>query len=113
MYHLPFLRSPLRLFGCTCFAAPAPSLAFSVHGARLSASGPVTMASIARLGSTEDQVGQPPVMTGTPLSRPTDGWRGSVEFSLRFFGGAASLGMARVMEAGAPWRARFVLGQSW
>ncbi|HWP69529.1 MAG TPA: hypothetical protein VNM36_00450 [Gemmatimonadaceae bacterium] len=113
MYHLPLLRSPLRMFGCTCFAAPAPSLGVSVHGARLSATGASTLASIARLGSVEDQVGQPAVMGGTPLSRPTDGWRGSVEFSLRFFGGAASLGMARVMEAGAPWRARFVLGQNW
>ena len=115
MYRLPVLRSPLRFLGCTCFAAPAPDFAVSVYGATLSASSAATMASIARLGSMEDQVGDAPIApgVGTPVSRPTGGWRGSVEIGLRFFGGAASFGMARVMEAHAPWRARFVLGQSW
>jgi hypothetical protein len=114
-YRLPVWRSPLRLVGCTCFTAPAPALAVTLHGARVSASRPSTMASIARLGSVGDEVGRSPATPGTaiPVSRPTGGWLGSTEIGLRLFGGAATLGAVRVNEPGAPWRARFTLGQSW
>jgi hypothetical protein len=114
-YRLPVLRSPMRLMGCTCFTAPAPALAVTLHGARVSASSPATMASIARLGSMGDQVGQVPAAPGTwiPVARPTGGWLGSLEVGLRFFGGAATLGAVRVNEPGAPWRPRLTLGQTW
>lgn len=114
-YRLPLLRSPLRLLGCTCFTAPAPALAITMHSARLTSSGPATTASIARLGSVGDQIGGPPLASedATPISRPSDGWRSSLELGVRFFGGAATLGMVRVLEPGARWRATFTLGQSW
>lgn len=114
-YRLPVMRSPLRVMGCTCFPAPAPALAVTLHGARVSASSAATMASITRLGAESDQVGRDPAVPGTttPASWPSAGWRGSMEVSLRFFGGAASLGMARINEPGAPWKARFTLGQSF
>jgi hypothetical protein len=114
MYRLPVFRSPLRLLGCTCLSAPAPALAITVHGARLSASSVETMQSIARLGSVGDAVGREPLApgVGTPLSRPTDGWRTSLEVGLRLFGGAATVGAARVMEPGQPWRMTFALGQA-
>jgi hypothetical protein len=114
-YRLPVLRSPMRLMGCTCFTAPAPALAVTLHGARVSASSPATMASIARLGSMGDQVGQVPAAPGTwiPVARPTGGWLGSLEVGLRFFGGAATLGAVRVNEPGAPWRPRLTIGQTW
>jgi hypothetical protein len=114
-YRLPVMRSPLRVLGCTCFPAPAPALAVTLHGARVSASSPATMASIARLGAANDQVGIQPAVPGTttPAASPSAGWRGSVEAGLRLFGGAATLGMVRVNEPGAPWKARFTLGQAW
>jgi hypothetical protein len=114
-YRLPVLRSPLRAMGCTCLPAPAPAIAVTLHGARLSASSAATMASITRLGSVNDQIGAESVMPGTaaPVSWPSAGWRGSVEVAVRFFGGAASLGAVRINEPAAPWRARFTLGQSW
>jgi hypothetical protein len=114
-YRLPVMRSPLRVMGCTCFPAPAPALAVTLHGARVSASSPATMASIARLGSVDDQVGAEPSEPGTatPVAWPSAGWRGSTEVALRFFGGAMTLGLVRVNEPSAPWLGRFTLGSSW
>lgn len=112
---LPILRAPLRVLGCACFTAPAPALAVTLYGARVTASGAAAVASIARLGSTADRVGEPPAAPGTgqPVARPTDGWRASAEVGLRFFGGAATIGAARRLEPGARWRAVLALGQSW
>lgn len=114
-YRLPLLQSPIRLGGCTCLTAPAPAFAVTLHNARVSASSAATMASIARLGSVGDRIGYAPATPGDgiPVSSPTGGWRTSLEVGLRFFGGAATLGAARVAERGAPWRATFTLGQAW
>lgn len=114
-YRLPVMRSPLRAMGCTCFPAPAPALAVTLHGARVAASSAATMASITRLGSMDDRVGAEPAAPGTatPVSWPSAGWRGSMEVGFRFFGGAASLGWVRINEPGAPWQTRFTLGQAW
>jgi hypothetical protein len=115
LYRLPLLRSPLRLLGCTCLTAPAPDLAITLHGARLWAEGATTMASIARLGSFGDRVGYPPAAPDerAAVSRPTGGWRGSVEMGVRLFGGAVTVGTVRVLESGSPWRASVTLGQQW
>jgi hypothetical protein len=115
LYRLPLLRSPLRLLGCACLTAPAPDLAITLHGARLWAEGATTMASIARLGSFSDRVGYPPAAPGerAAVSRPTGGWRGSVEMGVRLFGGAVTVGTVRVLESGSPWRASVTLGQQW
>ena len=114
-YRLPVMRSPLRVMGCTCFPAPAPALAVTLHAARVSASSAATMASITRLGAVDDQVGTAPAIPGTatPVSWPSAGWRSSVEVGLRFFGGAATLGVVRVNEPGSPWKGRFSLGHAW
>lgn len=115
MYRLQVLRSPLRFLGCTCLAAPAPDIAVTLHGARLWADGAGTMASIARLGSIGDRVGYETAAPGegTALSRPTDGWRGSMEVGVRLFGGAFTIGTVRVLESGSPWRASVAIGQQW
>jgi hypothetical protein len=47
-------------------------------------------------------------VTGTPVSRPTDGFKSSVDVRLRFFGGALSVGVARATDHHDGWR--FVLG---
>lgn len=114
-YRLPLLQSPLRLGGCTCITAPAPAFTVTLHNARVSASSAATMASIARLGSVGDRIGYAPARPGDgiPVSSPTAGWRTSLEVGLRFFGGAVTLGAARVAERGAPWRATFTIGQAW
>lgn len=112
---LPFFRSPLRMLGCTCLTSPAPELAVTVHGASLSASGAAAMASIARLGSVGDSIGVAPAAPGIgdPVSRPTAGVKSSVEVGLRFFGGAATMAVARPLDTGARWRMMFLLGQPW
>ena len=114
-WRLPVFRAPLRLFGCTCFTSPAPELALTLHGASLSASSAATLASIARLGSAGDSIGTAPAAPGSgdPVSRPTAGVKSSVEVGLRFFGGAATMAIARPMDTGAPWRMVFLLGQPW
>jgi hypothetical protein len=114
-YRLQVLRAPLRFLGCTCLTAPAPDVAVTLHGARLWADGAATMASIARLGSVGDQVGSETAAPGegAAVSRPTDGWRGSLEVGLRLFGGALTVGTVRVLESGSPWRASVAIGQQW
>jgi hypothetical protein len=115
LYRLPVLRSPLRIFGCTCLSSPAPELAFTLHGASLSASSAATRESMARLGSVPDSVGVTlvPLGRGAPLSRTTNGVRSSVEVGLRFFGGAATVALARPTDTGGPWRTVVLLGQPW
>jgi hypothetical protein len=90
-------------------------LAITLHGASLSASSAATLASIARLGTAGDSVGAAPVPQGSgePLSRGTAGVKSSVEIGLRFFGGAATMALARPLDTGARWRMMFLLGQPW
>lgn len=103
LYRLPLLRTPLNVFGCRCLTAPAPALVATLHGARLVA-GQGTMTSMARLG---------PGTNGAPLSRPTNGWRGSAELGVRFFGGALTIGAARILESRGTWRPSVSIGQQW
>jgi len=114
-YRLPVLRAPLRMMGCTCLPAPAPALAVTLHAATLEASSPAVLASIARLGSVGDRVGYAAARPGTrtPLSRPTDGWRSSLEVGVTGFGGALTIGAARVLQPDHRWRLAVVLGQPW
>jgi len=42
------------------------------------------------------------------VSRPTDGFKSSIDFRLRFFGGAVSVGVARATDHRQSWR--FVVG---
>ncbi|MEW5918714.1 MAG: hypothetical protein AB1762_20090, partial [Gemmatimonadota bacterium] len=115
LYQLPLLRSPLRFLGCTCLTGPAPAFAITLHGARLWSAGTTTTSSIARLGRAVDSMPAGPgaPSDGVPVSRPTDGWRGSMEVGVRLFGGAVTVGTARVLEPGAPWRASVSIGQQW
>jgi hypothetical protein len=99
LYRLPWMRSPLRIMGCTCLTSPAPELALTLHGASLTSSRAATDASIARLGAL--------------VSRGSNGIRSSAEVGLRFFGGAATLGVARPLDHGARWRTIVLLGQPW
>lgn len=115
VYRLPVMRAPLRVLGCTCLSSPAPELALTLHGARVSTGSAATRASIARLGSVGDAVGAIPVPpgVGVPLSRSTGRMRTSMEVGLRFFGGAATVALARPLDTGGAWRTIVLLGQAW
>jgi hypothetical protein len=109
MYPLPLWRAPLRL-GRWLLPSVSPLVSFGVQGGWASATNAAARASILRLGTTEDSVLARPVggSNGTPVSRPTNGFKSSIDFRLRFFGGALSVGLARATDHHDAWR--FVLG---
>jgi hypothetical protein len=115
LYRLPVLRAPLSVMGCTCLTSPAPALALTLHAASLSSSSASTMASVSRLGSTSDSIAftLAPLGPGAPISRSTGHVRTSIEVGLRFFGGAATVALARPLDTHGPWRTIIALGQSW
>jgi hypothetical protein len=60
---------------------------------------------VRRLGAVDDSVlGRPGTAAGDPVSRPTDGVKSSIDFRLRFFGGALSVGAARAVDRHQRWR---------
>jgi len=108
MLPLPLWRSPLR-FRRWVFPAVAPMISAGMQTGWAGASNAAAQASIARLGSVGDTaLGWPTAGISAPVSRPTDGVRSSVDFRLRFFGGALSVGTARAIDHRERWR--FVVG---
>jgi hypothetical protein len=108
MYPLPLWRAPLRL-GRWVLPAVAPALSFGAQSGWADATDQAAASSIARLGSVADSVlTQPGSEPGDPVSRPTNGVRSTIDFRLRFFGGAISLGVARATDHRQAWR--FVAG---
>jgi hypothetical protein len=108
MLPLPLWRAPVRVSRWV-FPALAPMLSAGVQSGWARASDDAARASIARLGTVADTAtGRPGSVRGAPLSRPTDGVKSSVDFRVRFFGGALSLGIARAVDRHQRWR--FVLG---
>jgi hypothetical protein len=109
MYPLPLWRAPLRI-GRWVLPSVSPLVSFGAQGGWASATNDAARASILRLGATSDSVLSKPVggAIGTPVSRPTDGFKSSIDFRLRFFGGALSAGIARATDHHEAWR--FVLG---
>jgi len=109
MLPLPLWRSPLRIRRWV-FPAVGPMLSAGVQSGWAAASDGAVRASIARLGSVGDSATGPPTagLGAIPVSRPTFGVKSSVDFRLRFFGGAVSMGVARAIDRRQPWR--FVVG---
>jgi hypothetical protein len=104
MYPLGLWQAPLRL-GRLMLPAPAPALSFGVQTGWASATDASALSSIKRLGAAGDPVlEQPDSATGPPVSRPTDGFKSSIDFRLRFFGGALSIGVARATDRHQNWR---------
>jgi len=109
MYPLPVWRAPLR-FRRMVFPSVAPAISFGAQTGWAAASNAAARASVLRLGLAGDSL----FRTGTdtvaavPISRPTDGFKSSIDFRLRFFGGAVSVGIARATDHRDRWR--FVLG---
>lgn len=108
MYPLPFWRAPVRL-GRWVLPSVAPMISFGAQGGWASATSEAARSAIVRLGTVSDSVlDKPGRGEGAPVSRPTDGFKSSIDFRLRFFGGALSAGIARATDHHQAWR--FVLG---
>ena len=98
MYPFRIWRAPLRI-GRYVFPSVAPTLSFGAQGGWASASSDAARSAIRRLGSTGDSVlSQPSGTIGAPVSRPTNGFKSSIDFRLRFLGGAVSAGVARATD---------------
>jgi hypothetical protein len=97
-YTLPVWRSPVRVLGRFFLPGVAPGF-----GAGVQAGWTALTSDAARLAVNE--LG---VVNGVPVSRATDGVRGSAGLGVTFFSGAFHLGMARPIDHPGGWR--FVLG---
>jgi hypothetical protein len=115
MYRLPLWRSPMRIFGRPWLPPLGPAVALGVQSGAASASNDATRRAIALLGSTQDRIGAAPVPpgAGTPVSRPSDGFRTSIDAGLRFFGGALGIALARPIDHHARWDLVLSLGQGF
>lgn len=98
-YTLPVLRAPMRLPGGLFAPGPAPGLAVGVHAGWTGISSPSARLAVLGLGSEVGDDG-----LEAPLSRETDGVRGSAEVLLTFFSGAVGIGVARPIDRAGPWR---------
>jgi len=108
MYPLPLWRAPLRL-GRFVLPSVGPTLSFGAQGGWAAATNDAARSAILRLGTVGDSVlGIPGSVSGAPVSRPTDGFKSSIDFRLRFLGGAVSIGAARATDHHESWR--FVVG---
>jgi hypothetical protein len=104
MYPLPLWRAPLRL-GRFVLPSVGPTLSFGAQGGWAAATNDAARSAILRLGTVGDSVlGTPGSVPGAPVSRPTDGFKSSIDFRLRFLGGAVSVGVARATNHHEPWR---------
>jgi hypothetical protein len=107
MYNLPWRGSPIRIWRRFYLPSPSPALSAGVQSGWTEASSAAALASIRRLHSRAN----PPKPLGVPYASPTDGVRTTVDLTLRFFGGAAGLGVARPVDRHEKWRFVFQLGQ--
>jgi hypothetical protein len=100
-YQLPWLRAPLRL-NRVLLPAVAPELAIGVRSGWAEASTSAARVALLGLG--------PRVNT-----MPSDGFRTSLDFLVRGFGGALGIGAARALDGRGPrpgWSALIVFGSS-
>jgi hypothetical protein len=106
MYRLPLLNAPVAITRRWWLPAPTPALTLAVQAGRAEVSDEAGRAAVAGLGSS-----CPPTTLALclPVSRPTDGWRGSAGAGLRLFGGAVTLLMARPFDGGG-WRLVYAFG---
>jgi len=112
MWRLPLLESPIRLTQRFWLPAPTPALAWSVQAGWTDAPSAAAHRSVSQLGFTcqrpaPSTEGSPPALpVCMPVSQTTDGWRASMGFGLRFFGGAVSWMAAKPLD-GRGWRGVF------
>ena len=117
LYTTPWLTAPipLKLWRWRLFLpGAAPGLAVSLQGGWSDVSDGVARAALGRLGMVNDPVTGAPIPDPEGRLRapvPTDGIRSTAEVSVRFFGGAVALGMARPIDHAAGWKFVFRIGE--
>ena len=113
-YELPVLRAPVRLWRGLVVPGISPSVAISFQSGWAGASA-ATRAQLQAFGLRADSItGRPLVdpVTGLPelATRPTGGVRSTATLTLRLFGGAFGIGLARPIDQRARWRLVFSAG---
>lgn len=114
-YTLPFLQAPVRAWRGVVLPSLAPSIAVGVQSGWAAATNS-TLQQLAMFGTRRDSLTGAILRdsrTGLPVlaTRPTDGVRSTVGITLRFFGGALGIGVARAFDRREPWRLTFGVGQ--
>lgn len=112
-YQLPWLRAPVRL---KRFFLPAiaPELAVGVRSGWADASTAAARAALVNLGPRVYPSTNAPLPF--PGSTPSDGFRTSLDFLVRGFGGALGIGAARALDGRGPrpgWSALVIFGSSF
>jgi hypothetical protein len=111
-YELPVLRAPLRI-DRLLLPSPSPELAVGVRTGWADASTEAARLALTALGPRVNPETNAPLPF--PASSPSDGFRTSLDFLLRVFGGAAGIGAARSLDGRAPlpgWQLLIVFGSS-
>lgn len=107
-YTFPVLRGPVRVAGSLFVPGLAPGVAAGIHTAWTDVSSPAAGRAVLELGANIDEEG-----AIVPVSRATDGVRGSAELLLTFFGGALAIGVSRPIDHAGPWRFTGRIGQGF
>lgn len=114
-YVLPVLQAPIRAWHAVTLPSLAPSIAIGLQSGWSGASAS-TLRQLSSFGVRRDSVTGLPLLdrrTGQPVlaTRPTDGVRSTLGVTLRLFGGAVGIGVARALDRGQPWRLTLGVGQ--
>jgi hypothetical protein len=104
LFALPLWDAPLRL-GALVLPSPSPALAVGFQSGWADASTAAARRALIALGSrvnpATDAILRDSAGTPIPASSPTNGVRTSIDAIIRFFGGAAGVGVARSLDPGA------------
>jgi hypothetical protein len=110
IYNFPILRAPIRLTPRFFIPGLTPGVSAGVHAGWAEASSAQARAALLALGTRpEASANDAPV----PVSVPTERVRATVDLRVTFFGGAASLGVARPVDHRAPWKFVGTFGQAF
>lgn len=107
-YTFPILRAPVRVSGGLFVPGLAPGVAAGISTAWTDISGPDAQRAVDQLGFTVDDQG-----LLLPVSRATDGVRGSAELLATFFSGALAVGITRPIDRAGPWKFTARVGQGF
>jgi len=113
LYALPLWRAPLRV-GPFYFPSPSPALALGFQSGWADLSTLAARRALTALGSrvdpATDAVLRDSLGVPIPVSQPTNGVRTSINLLVRFFGGAAGIGVAHSLDQGAKLQAVVRIG---
>ena len=107
MYSLPFWQAPLRILGFV-LPGPAPSISLGFQSGwteTATAAGRLALIELgARVNPGTNEVLRDSLGIPLPVSSPTNGLRTSINFLVRFFGGALGVGLTHSLDPGSRWQ---------